>query len=112
MQRILEEEPLRYYGIETPIIRGCPRPKDSIGKRVDIIAENLMSEMAVVSVLCPDIRGMFLNLSRDKENPSHPAKGNRWIHIFDGYSYPNYYRRFVLGGGFYNIEEGSAVEVH
>lgn len=111
MQKILEEEPLRYYGIDAPVIRGCPRPKDSIGKRVDIIAENLMSEMAVVSELCVDIRGMFFHLSRDKENPSHPAKGNRWIHIFDGYSYPNYYRRFVLGGGFYNVEDGSAVEV-
>lgn len=111
MSAILEEEPDRYLGIETPVIRGCPRPKDSVGKRVDIMAEALMSEMAFVSAACEDVRGMLFHLPRDKDNPSHPAKGNRWIHIFDGWSYPNYYRRFFLPHGYYNIDEGSAIEV-
>lgn len=111
MNEILAEEPQRYVGIEVPTIRGCPRPKDSVGKRTDIMAEGLLSEMVFVSALCEDIRGMLYHLPRDKENPSHPAKGNRWIHVFDAWSYPNYYRRFMLAGGFYNIDEGSAIEV-
>lgn len=111
MIAILEEEPDRYIGIEIPVIRGCPRPKDSVGKRVDIMAEGLMGEMIVVSAACEDIRGMLFHLPRDKDNPSHPAKGNRWIHIFDGWSYPNFYRRFFLQGGYYNYDAGSAIEV-
>lgn len=111
MQEILTEEPQRYLGIEAPAIKGCPRPKDSVGKRTDIMAEALMSEMVVVSAWCEDVRGMLYHLPRDKENPSHPAKGNRWIHIFDGWSYPNYYRRFMLASGFYNYDEGAAIEV-
>lgn len=111
MKAILEEEPERYLGIEAPVIRGCPRPKDSVGKRVDLVAENLMSDMAIVSATCTAVRGMFFHLARDKENPSHPAKGNRWIHLFDGYSYPIYYRRFVLRSAFYNFNEGAALSV-
>lgn len=111
IRAILEEEPIRYLGIQAPTIRGCPRPKESVSKRVDIIAEALMDEMAVVSQLCTGIRGMFFHLARDKENPSHPAKGNRWIHIFDGYSYPNYYRRFVMTKGYYNFDEGEGITV-
>jgi hypothetical protein len=111
MTEILEEESERYIGIELPVIRGCPRPKDSVGKRVDIMAEGMMSEMVVVSAMCEDVKGMLFNLPRDKDNPSHPAKGNRWIHIFDAWSYPNYYRRFVLAYGFYNVYDGSAIEV-
>lgn len=111
MIEIVTEEPQRYAGIDVPPIKGCPRPKDSVGKRTDIMAEGLLSEMIVISALCEDLKGMLYHLPRDKENPSHPAKGNRWIHIFDGWSYPNYYRRFMLPTGFYNYDEGSAIEV-
>lgn len=111
MREIIEEEPNRYLGIEVPVIRGCPRPEGSVAKRIDIVAEDLMSEMAVISEFCEDVKGMFNNLTRDKDKPSHPAKGNRWIHILDGYSYPDYYRRFVLPRGFYNFDEGPAVDV-
>ena len=111
MREILEEEPERYLGIEEPVIIGCPRPKESVSKRVDIMAEGLISEMIVVSATCEDVRGMLLHLPRDKDNPSHPAKGNRWIHVYDGWSYPNYYRRFMLQEGFFNFHEGAAVTV-
>ena len=111
MIAIMDEEPLRFYGIEHPIIRGCPRPKESVSKRVDIVTEDLMSDMAAISALCEGLNGMFNHLPRDKDSPSTPAGGNRWIHLLDAYSYPDYYRRFVLPGGFYNIDEGPAVEV-
>lgn len=111
IRTILEEEPERYVGIDPPTIRGCPRPKESKAKRVEITKEDLMTDMTVISELCVGLRGMFFHLPRDKENPSHPAANNRWVHIFDGYSYPDYYRRFVLPGGFYNFNEEHAVEV-
>lgn len=111
MRAILDEEPDRYPGIHEPTIRGCPRPKESKAKRVEIVNEDLMTDMTVISELCADVRGMFLHLPRDKDNPSHPASGNRWVHIFDGYSYPDYYRRFVLPGGFFNYDEETAVQV-
>lgn len=111
MRKIVEQEPQRYAGINIPRIRGCPRPKDSVGKRVDLVAETLMSDMTATSALCEDVRGMFFHLARDKDNPSHPQKGNRWVHVFDAYSYPTYYRRFVLAKGFYNYKEGAAFSV-
>jgi hypothetical protein len=111
MRKIAENDPQRYAGITIPRIRGCPRPKDSVGKRADLVAETLMSDMAVVSAQCEGVRGMFFHLSRDKDNPSHPQKGNRWIHIFDGYSYPTYYRRFMLPKGYYNFSEGTAISI-
>ena len=112
MRLKIEEEPERYLGIDPNIhINGCPRPKDSIGKRVDIVAEELIEKRVVISALCPGVRGMFFHLERDEENPSQPKKGNRWIHIFDGLSYAVFYRRFRLPGGFYNFEQGGAVEV-
>lgn len=111
MEAVYEEDPMRYLAITLPQIRGCPRPKDSVSKRVDIMTEGLMTEMVAVSAICEDVKGMLAHLPRDKDIPSHPAKGNRWIHVFDAWSYPNYYRRFVLPGGFFNVDEGEAITV-
>ncbi len=111
MRKIVEEEPERFAGIALPKIRGCPRPKESVEKRVDITAEILMENHKVVSALCPGIRGMYYHLPRDKDSPSKPMGGNRWIHIFDAASYVTYYRRFVLPKGFYNFSEGAAFSV-
>lgn len=111
MSEVIEEAPERYEGIEPPVIRGCPRPKESRSKRVDIMAEGLISETAFVSAICEDVKGMLFHLPRDKDVPGVPANKNRWIHIFDAWSYPNYYARFVLGGPFYNYDDGPAVEV-
>lgn len=109
MREKIEEDPQRYAGIREPQFRGCPRPRDSVGKRVDLIAEELMENRFAASALCEGVRGMFFHLIRDDEKPSHPAKGNRWIHIFDGLSYAVFYRRFILGRPFYDLEAEPAV---
>jgi hypothetical protein len=111
MQAVLEEDPQRYAGIDVPVIRGCPRPPGSKEKRAEIVKEDLMTDMSAISAICEDVKGMYFNLPRDKENPSSPAKGNRWIHIHDASSYIDYYRRFVLPGGFYIVQDGDAVSI-
>jgi hypothetical protein len=111
MREIIEESPERYLGLDPPRFRGCPRPKDSVSKRVDIVAESLMIDMAKISQLCPGHRGMFLHLPQAKDQPGTPEGGNRWIHVFDAYSYASYYRRFFLKKGYYNFKEGPAIEV-
>lgn len=111
MQEAINEDPLRYAGLEVPIIRGCPRPKESVEKRVDITAEMLMENRVVVSALCGGVVGMFNHLPQDPDKKSVPQKGNRWIHIFDAWSYAEYYRRFMLPGGYTNYDDGPAIEV-
>lgn len=111
MRAAVEEDTERYRGIEPPIIRGCPRPSGSVEKRVDITAEMLMEDRCVVSALCVGLNGMFNHLAADPDRAGRPAKDNRWIHIFDGFSYPEYYRRFELPGGFFNFNDGPAISV-
>jgi hypothetical protein len=111
LNKEIEEELDRYRGLEIPTIRGCPRPRESVEKRVDIVAESLMEERAVYSETCVGHRGMLFHLPEDPDKKGVPAKGNRWIHIFDGYSYADYYRRFNMPDGFVNYDDGPAIEV-
>lgn len=111
MREAIEEDPFRYRGIVLPVIRGCPRPKESVEKRVDIAAEMLMENRAVISANCVGAIGMFTNLPQDPDKKAIPQKGNRWIHMFDAWSYPEYYRRFLLRDGYTIYDDGPAVSV-
>jgi hypothetical protein len=111
MLDVIAEDPERYRGITTPRILGCPRPKESREKRVDIAAEMLMENRAYVSATCQGVHGMFTNIPQDPEKAGVPQSGNRWIHIFDAWSYPEYYRRFVATRGFTVYDDGPAVSV-
>ena len=111
MRTVIEEDPLLFGNLEPPHIRGCPRPKDSVEKRVDILAEHMMENRVMISELCQGVKGMCLNVPSDPERPGRPAGKNRWIHILDALTYVLYYRRFYLREGFTNIEDGVAVSV-
>ncbi len=108
---ISDDDSGRYRGILVPRLRGCPRPRDSVGKRVDLIAEELMEDRLIISAHCQGVRGMFFHLERDPDDPSKPKSKNRWIHIFDGLSYAVFYRRFVLVDGYYNFDARPAFSV-
>jgi hypothetical protein len=111
MQQVIDEDPSRYQGLTVPVIIGCPRPADSVEKRVDIVAEALLENRMVISATCPGHIGMFCHLEPDAERKNRPAKKNRWIHIFDGFSYSEYYRRFMLPNGYFNYDNAPGVTV-
>lgn len=112
MQEAIDDDPFRYRGLEAPRINGVARPKGSKEKRVDIVAEALMEDREQISALAEDVIGMMLNLPKNPKEPGEAAGKNRWIHIFDAYSYIAYYRRFQLGPeGFTNFDAGDAVSV-
>jgi len=111
LQEAIDQDPFRYRGIVVPVIRGCPRPKESVEKRCDITAELLMEDRCVISALCVGHRGMFFHLPQDPDRKARPQSGNRWIHVFDGWSYAEYYRRFMLPGGFVVYDDSPAISV-
>lgn len=108
-RRIIQENPERYRGIEPLHVRGCPRPQGSVKKRVDLTAEALVEDRVLISATCVAHRNMFLYLEHAPDDWAAPKGGNRHIHVFDGFSYAIYYRRYQLPGGFYNFSQNSSL---
>jgi hypothetical protein len=109
-RNFIEANPQRYAGIEPIHIRGCPKPPESIKRRVDFTAEALTEGRVFISATCTWHRQMFLHLERaDQEGV--PKSEHKYGHTFDGYSYPRLYRELKLPEGFKPDDGEPAFEV-
>lgn len=110
-REVIAADPVRYRGIEPIKIRGCPRPAGSIEKRSSLTMDDLTINQIAVSALCPWHEKMFLLLEHDTDNPMEPKPRHRYIHTFDAFSYPRFYRHLKLPGGFIQPDGSAAVNV-
>lgn len=106
----IEENPVRYQGLEPIHVRGCPKPPESVKRRVDFTAEALAEGRLVISATCTWHRQMFLHLERDDQEDV-PKPGHKYGHTFDACSYPRLYRHLKLPAGFINLDDGPLCEV-
>ncbi|MCM2276160.1 MAG: terminase family protein [Candidatus Didemnitutus sp.] len=110
-RQIREADPQRYATLPTTIRwAGCPKPPGSRAARVNIVADAQFENRLMVSAACPVHRAMFLNLERDPQDHSEP-KRSKHLHPFDSFSYPLFYRKFVLKAPFRELGSRNAVEI-
>lgn len=109
-KQIIELNPSLYEGIKPIRLTACPKSPGSVEDRVNITMDTLMEQRLVVSVFCPWVRRMFLHLEHEDGAPLQPKRG-RYVHTFDGMSYPFLYRRLKATQGFKESGDTSAVSV-
>jgi len=105
-RQLIAENPERFGKLQPIHIVGCAKPPGSIEQRTALVMDLLDDCLIAVSALCNWHRNMFLQLVQAKDAPMQPARG-KYIHCFDGMSYPIYYQRYILKGLFTN-RQGSA----
>ena len=79
-------------------LRPCPKAKDSVRARVQMTMNKLMSDLILVSALCPKTIDMFLYLNSVRGNPEDydenrglkPMRSPQ-LHPFDAMTYGMYY---------------------
>lgn len=109
-REIIAESPA-FEGIQPIRIIGCPKPPGSKSSRVELTSDLLQSRMLIVSAACEWHRNMLLNLEGENGSDGFTPKRGRYIHTFDGMTYPIYHRRYVRKSGYPTPNDLSFVSV-